>query len=85
MSISPRERQDRELEPWPLATTANLRVLAWPRYDDMESLARLIKVVSPLFNAKDSVLCLRYDRDVDIPYDDAVSQHNDEEDEGEDI
>ncbi len=60
--------------PWPLSTDAVLRVLAWPRYDDFESIKRVLTVAEPLFNNKNGCLCLRHDPDVDVPYDQAVSQ-----------
>jgi hypothetical protein len=60
--------------PWPLSTDAVLRVLAWPRYDDVESIQRVLMVVEPLFDNKNGCLCLRYDPEVDIPYDEAVAQ-----------
>ncbi len=60
--------------PWPLATDASLRVLAWPKYDDPESLIRVLTVAEPLWGNPDACLCLRYDPDVDIPYDEATVQ-----------
>jgi hypothetical protein len=60
--------------PWPLSTDAVLRVLAWPRYDEFESIKRVLTVAEPLFNNKNGCLCLRHDPDVDIPYEQALSQ-----------
>jgi hypothetical protein len=62
------------MEPWPLATSAILRVLAWPRYDDIESIKRVLTVAEPLFDNQKGCLCLRHDRECDIPYEQAVMQ-----------
>lgn len=81
--MSPNEKQDSgtassqgtvSVTPWPLSTDAVLRVLAWPRYDDLESINRVLMVVEPLFDNKNGCLCLRYDPEVDIPYEEAVAQ-----------
>ena len=58
-------------EPWPLSTDANLRVMAWPDYRDIESITRILMVSEPLFNNSDACLCLRHDKQVDIPLDEA--------------
>ena len=60
--------------PWPLATDASLRVLAWPRYDDLESLKRVLMVAEPLFDNQIATLILRHDPELDIPYEQAASQ-----------
>ena len=62
------------MEPWPLATNAVLRVLAWPKYDDMESIKRVLTVAEPLFDNQAGCLCLRHDPEHDIPYEEAVHQ-----------
>ncbi|MDJ0764963.1 MAG: class I SAM-dependent methyltransferase [Myxococcota bacterium] len=54
-------------DPWPLSTHAALRVLAWPRYDDIKSIQRVLTVAEPLFGNSDACLCLRHDNAVDIP------------------
>ncbi|MCP4606765.1 MAG: class I SAM-dependent methyltransferase [Proteobacteria bacterium] len=61
-------------EPWTLATSASLRVLAWPNYDDLDSIVRVLTVAEPLYGNKDACLCLRYVNDVDIPYERATEQ-----------
>ena len=65
---------DASIQAWPLSTDAVLRVLAWPRYDELESLQRILMVAEPLFDNKNGCLCLRHDPETDIPYDQAVSQ-----------
>ena len=62
------------VEPWPLATSAILRVLAWPRYEDIESIKRVLMVAEPLFDNSKGCLCLRHDAERDIPYEQAVLQ-----------
>ncbi len=78
MSLNHSQEQDpsaiAEIEPWPLATNAVLRVLAWPKYDDTESLKRVLMVAEPLFNNQAGCLCLRHDPNHDIPYEEAVRQ-----------
>ena len=66
--------EDMSSTPWPLSTDAVLRVLAWPRYEDPESLQRILMVAEPLFDNKNGCLCLRHDPETDIPYDQAVTQ-----------
>jgi len=56
-----------QLEPWPLATEASYRVLAWPRFDDLESIARVLRIAMPLLDDDRACLCLRYDGTIDIP------------------
>jgi hypothetical protein len=65
-----------ETEPWPLATDAVLRVLAWPKYDDLESLKRVLMVAEPLLDNQNYTLLLRHDPDLDIPQDQAIEQLN---------
>ena len=65
---------DANREPWPLATDATFRVLAWPRYEDTESIKRVLRVAEPLFDNQSGCLCLRHDPEYDIPYQDAVHQ-----------
>ncbi len=60
--------------PWPLATDASLRVLAWPQYDDLDSIVRVLTVAEPLYGNKDACLCLRYVGEIDIPYEQATEQ-----------
>lgn len=60
--------------PWPLSTDAVIRILAWPRYEDLESLKKVLMVAEPLFDNKNGCLCLRHDPEVDIPYEEAVAQ-----------
>lgn len=60
--------------PWPLSTDAVIRVLAWPRYEDLESLKKVLMVAEPLFDNKNGCLCLRHDPEVDVPYEEAVAQ-----------
>ena len=79
MPLKPNEPQGRSapndnMEPWPLATNAILRVLAWPRYDDTESIKRVLTVAEPLFDNQKGCLCLRHDPSHDIPYEQAVSE-----------
>ena len=62
------------VEPWPLSTDAVIRVLAWPRYEEVDSLKKVLMVSEPLFDNKNGCLCLRHDPDVDMPYDEAVAQ-----------
>ena len=61
-------------EPWPLATSAILRVLAWPMYDNVDSIKRILTVAEPLFDNQSGCLCLRHDPEVDIPYEQAVAR-----------
>ena len=66
--------EDTSIQPWPLSTDAVLKVLAWPKYDELESLQRILMVAEPLFDNKNGCLCLRHDPETDIPYDQAVGQ-----------
>ena len=64
------------MDPWPLGTGAKLRVVAWPNYNDPESIGRVLMVSEPLFNNSDACLCLRYDKELDIPMDEAKKNLN---------
>ncbi len=63
-----------DTEAWPLGTEATLRILAWPKYDDLDSLIRVLTVAEPLYGNPNACLCLRYDPDIDIPYEEATEQ-----------
>ncbi len=53
-------------EPWPLATEAALRVLAWPDYQSPDELDHLLSVVGKAIAARDDAcLCLRLDPNTD--------------------
>lgn len=47
--------------PWPLATTAKVRLLAWPRWDDAAELATLLQMASEPRLAAPACLVLRHD------------------------
>ena len=52
--------------PWPLATEAPLRVLAWPDFSSTDELEALLKEFGPAIAARDDLcLCIRLDPVVD--------------------
>ncbi len=54
------------LEPWPLASEATWRVLAWPDYSDEAELGELFDVFArALVGRCDACLCLRFDEAID--------------------
>lgn len=60
-------------EPWPLATEAKHRLLAWPRYDSPAELDRLVgEFGRELARRGDVCLLLRHDETIDGPVDEAV-------------
>ncbi|MCP4676718.1 MAG: class I SAM-dependent methyltransferase [Deltaproteobacteria bacterium] len=63
-----------DMETWPLGTEATLCILAWPKYDDLESLVRVLTVAEPLYGNPNACLCLRFDHETDIPYEEATKQ-----------
>ena len=71
MSPSPEDRTA-SLEPWPLATEARLRAIAWPDYASEDELRRVLHVVEPLWGRADACLLLRHDEALDGPLDAAV-------------
>ncbi|HVS08891.1 MAG TPA: glycosyltransferase [Planctomycetota bacterium] len=65
-------------EPWPLATQARRRVLAWPSYGDSAELEGLFESFgSVLCSAKDLCLCLRHAEETDGSLDEAVERVRD--------
>jgi GT2 family glycosyltransferase len=59
--------------PWPLATEATQRVLAWPRYGDEGDLERLLATWAEcLASCESACLCLRHDEAFDGPLDAAL-------------
>ena len=62
-------------EPWPLATAARHRLLAWPRYDSPEELDRLVgEFGRELASRGNACLLLRHVEAIDGPVDDAVAR-----------
>lgn len=62
-------------EPWPLATEAKHRLLAWPRYDNVAELDRLVgEFGRELSRRGDACLLLRHDEALDGPVDQAVAR-----------
>jgi GT2 family glycosyltransferase len=62
-------------EPWPLATQAKHRLLAWPRYDSPAELDRLVgEFGSELARRGNACLLLRHDEALDGPVDVAVQR-----------
>ena len=60
------------LTPWPLATEAPHRLLAWPRYDDPKDLEALLGLWSDaLVDEPERCLCLRHDPALDGSLEDA--------------
>lgn len=49
------------VEPWPLATRAAVRALAWPRWDDPRDLAAVAAVLEGAVLPAQLCLCLRFD------------------------
>jgi hypothetical protein len=71
----PRTSSDPRLshKPLPLATTARHRIVAWPRWDEAGDVRRLLAEFGPALADRDDVcLCLRFDRVVDRPYEEAM-------------
>jgi predicted O-methyltransferase YrrM len=61
------------LEAWPLATEAIFRILAWPRYDDVEDLDVVLDRYGRIIaGCPDAILCLRHDAQIDGPAENAV-------------
>lgn len=61
------------IEPWPLATEAEHRLIAWPRYGDEGDLERLLGTWAEcLATVEDACLCLRHDARFDGPLDAAL-------------
>ena len=61
------------LEAWPLATDAIFRILAWPRYDDVEDLDIVLDRYGRIIaGCPDAILCLRHDAQIDGPAENAV-------------
>ena len=54
-------------EPWPLGTSAMLRILAWPDYTEAWQIDKVLQASSRLFGHDDACLCLRYDETIDPP------------------
>ena len=62
-------------EPWPLATDAPRRLLAWPRYDaGTGDLERLLGTWAQALASDGSCLCLRHDEAFDGPLEDAMAR-----------
>ena len=62
-------------EPWPLATEAKHRLLAWPRYDSSDELDRLVgEFGRELASRGNACLLLRHVESVDGPVDEAVQR-----------
>ncbi len=62
-------------EPWPLATEAEHRLLAWPRYGDEGDLEHLLATwAGCLASCESTCLCLRHDEALDGPMADAVER-----------
>ena len=59
---------DRAATPWPLATRAPTRLLAWPDYRSPEELTLLFRAYgAALADRPDTCLCLRRDPQTDLP------------------
>ncbi|HVS20074.1 MAG TPA: hypothetical protein VMT18_15830, partial [Planctomycetota bacterium] len=62
-------------EPWPLATGAKHRLLAWPRYDSSDELDRLVgEFGRELAKRGNACLLLRHVESIDGPVDEAVAR-----------
>lgn len=53
--------------PWPLGTSASLRVLAWPDYSSVRDIETHLRIAEPMYGKPDACLCLRYDAGIDPP------------------
>ena len=59
-------RAEISIEPWPLASEATWRLLAWPDYSDEAELEGLFDVFArALVGRSDACLCLRFDASID--------------------
>ena len=63
-------------EPWPLGTTAMIRILAWPDYTQPEQIRKVLQASSRLFGHDDACLCLRHDASIDPPISQTIENIN---------
>jgi hypothetical protein len=63
-----------ESSPWPLATSAAWRVLAWPDWKSGADLIWLLGTLGPALAAREACLCLRHDPELDGPSTEALAR-----------
>ncbi len=72
--VSIQVNESKEITPWPIASDAPVKVLAWPKYDSAEDLDILLGGYAKMFiGNNDYCLALKHDENVDIPMEAAMA------------